>query len=282
MDLNSQTKNLEMKVMKLILKCAIVIYLGWMTAALQAGDRPAILAVAGPKPGDKYSSTASVAFNGRVIPAVRTQVEIQMLHRLDDERFIPMGGVTIRTQEDGQFLGTLIPGSPGWKGGKTILRMRLESMRQVQSEVEFEIVPREDVTESSWIIRRPKSSGVEIDIDQPKKLYRVGPGELFLIKGTFGSAILGEDTPPVFAELRKEMDGRTLIGQTWYGPSIREEKQLFSYEIEMQAPGLETEFDLVVVPMRTSPKQFFEDRRLAIPVTKVRIQSKAKSAESDK
>lgn len=268
--------------MKLTLHTAIVIYLGWMTAALHAGDRPMIVAVGGPKPGDKYTSTASIGFTGRVVPALRTQVEIQVLHRLDDERFIPMGGVTIPTQEDGQFLGTLIPGNPGWKGGKTILRMRLHPMRQVQSEVEFEIVPREDTTENTWIIRRPKSSGVEIDVDQPKKHYRVGPGELFLVKGTFGSAILGQDTPPVFAELRKDKDGRQLIGQTWIGPSIREDKQLFSYEIEMQAPDREEEFDLVVVPMRISAKQFFDDQRLAIPVTKVRIKSKAKKAESDK
>lgn len=268
--------------MKLCLQCLIVVALGWMTAPLQAGDRPVIHAISGPKPGDKYDSTASIGIVGRLVPPMRTQVEIQLLHCLDDERFIPMGGVIVPVQDDGDFLATLIPGSPGWKGGKTILQMRLHSMRQVKTELEFEITPREDMKEIDWVVRRPKSSGIEIDIDQPKKRYRVPPGELFLLKGTFGSTMNGIDTPWVFAQLQKEKDGGQLIGATWISPSLREGKQQFFYEIEMQAPDRPEEYDLVVVPMRISLKQFFEEQRSAIPVTKVRIELKGAKSDSEK
>lgn len=268
--------------MPLSLRCLIVVALGWMTALVQAGDRPVIHAMSGPKPDDKYTSTASIGIIGRLVPAMRTQVEIQLLHCLDDERFIPMGGVIVPVQDDGDFMATLIPGSPGWKGGKTILQMRLHQMRQVKTEVEFEIVPREDMNETDWVNRRPKSSGVEIDIDQPKKHYRVPPGELFLLKGTFGSTMNGKDTPLVFAQLQKAKDGRQLVGASWIGPSLREDKQQFSYEIEMQAPDREEEYDLVVVPMRISPKQFFEDQQSAIPITKVKIELRATKPDSEK
>jgi len=159
---------------------------GWLmpmlllTANVAQAVEPPVLTVTRPVSGEKYASTATIAIEAKLMPALFAAPEVRMFQVLDDGLLFPQGGVTGRFDDDSRFAIDVGPGV-GWRTGVLRIVIQAEDFPKQRQVVEVEIVPTDHQAGAS---DEPIRTDVIVDLDSDD-VPTVSAGQIIAVKGTF-------------------------------------------------------------------------------------------------